>query len=187
MRKYLAKAAKHKRTTVVCAGLLGCVLPPLFGGVVTGWSAGWVSLGSGLAAGLIVGGLTWFGIASYGPDAEQRIFSPRTAEELVLEAKSAGTSIARESAIERHVGQWLHIYGDFDDIMEVDGKRLMVVVNQNYDSPSYWLMFDKEKWWSRLGSLNVGDRIIVDGKITAVDALGIVHLDECELVEESNR
>ena len=95
-----------------------------------------------------------------------RILSPRSRLELVEEARGK-TSIARNHAISRHLGQWIRVNGNVLDVEEWS-EGVHVCFAEADGEPFTSLCFENSKWRPVLASLNPGDEIDVIGKIERI-------------------
>ena len=113
---------------------------------------------------------------------EERIWSPRTVEELVSEGRGM-TELAAERLHSRHIDQWLKVEGRVFGAWGTDDTVGISVLLQ--DTKRLVMMhFDKSLWGERSLALNVDDQIFGSGKIGHINSIaGFVSLEECELTD----
>lgn len=184
--------ALRKRPGIVL--VMSAILPGIFAAVleflITGGLSGIVPIVSAVAGGVLAAVLLYvfnqispvidsqtLGIAA-SRDSE-RFFSPRTPAELVSELEGQTTMVA-ERISERHLGHWLKVSGAIANVRSVYGS-VIVYIPPNDSQPFLDLQFDGKSWQSRLSALNIGDHVVVEGKISDIDSHS-VSLKECRLV-----
>ena len=115
------------------------------------------------------------------PLAEGRAISPRTPAELVAEIKGL-TEIVATDVSRRHIGQWLRVQGQVQDVSQRFIPKGKIIVSITDAETALNLYFDAKIWGSQVSLFNVEDRISAIGKIDRIGRIGWINLEECELV-----
>ena len=92
------------------------------------------------------------------------------------------TRLAWERAVQPHIGKWLKVQGIIGDISL---SLIWVVVRLGWD-PAIALHFSDSEWGERLETMDAGDAISAEGRITSITRLGVIEIrmDNCALVDE---
>ena len=112
---------------------------------------------------------------------KEKIFSRRTPADLVAEMEGK-TTIAANQTMSRHVGQWISVDGLVADVGDVLIDEVVVMLKSSDSQPILHLGFEATRWRDSLGSLNIGDRISVTGKIVRITSISL-SLKECEMMD----
>ena len=113
-----------------------------------------------------------------------RIFSNRTPQELTAMADKP-TALEADRAVRPHIGKWLLIEYEIDDILPPDSYGIVVWLEmERKKGPTITTTcrFDKE-WIDRIEILSAGDRITLIGRIDYIRKYKI-ELEQCELVNQ---
>ena len=108
---------------------------------------------------------------------EEPFYTPRTPTEL-LHAIRGRTSIEAEKISERHIGSRIRVSGEVNEISKIsEGYSVMIKLEREGDesSVSVFAHFD-ESWSLKLGTLEIGDQLNIDGEILDINKFGYIRL-----------
>ena len=108
----------------------------------------------------------------------EKIFTARKAGEM-LKAIMDMTDINATKYAEPHIGKWLRVQNVIRNMSETE-HFINVMLGRQLD-PILYLRFSKEEWGAKLETMDIGDRLAAEGRITNLENM-VLYLDECEIV-----
>ena len=119
---------------------------------------------------------------------EGRAFSRRNPGELVSQIVGM-TEVAAEVAAKRHIGLWLRVEGEVENVSRTIGLENGLTIHLSplipkTNNTSVFLKFDDTQLGLLIKSLEVGDRISAIGKISSISRQGFVSLENCQLIDD---
>ena len=108
---------------------------------------------------------------------EEPFYTPRTPTEL-LHAIRRRTSIEADRINERHIGSRIRVSGEVREISKKsEGYIVMINLEREGDEPSVSVFADfDESWSSKLGTLEIGDQLNIDGEIKDISKSNYISL-----------
>ena len=97
----------------------------------------------------------------------------------MLNAIKGMTDINATKYAEPHIGKWLRVQNVIRNMYETE-LTIDVMLGKGLD-PILFLRFSKEEWGAKLETMEIGDRLAAEGRITKLEWIAL-YLDECEIV-----
>ena len=113
------------------------------------------------------------------PEPQERIHTARTAGE-IFHSIIKLSDIGVDKYAQPHIGKWIRIQSVIRN-MSQDEQFVYVMLGKWFD-PMPVLRFARSKWSPALETMDVGDRLAAEGKITKIEHL-TMYLDVCEIVD----
>ena len=113
----------------------------------------------------------------------EKIFTQRTVGE-IFEATKELTSVDVERYAKPHLGKWIRVQSVIKNISVYNNSEVSIMLGRWFD-PRLTVIFNKDKWWSRLETMNNKDRLAVVGKIHKIESHTVI-LNECEIVDQED-
>ena len=108
----------------------------------------------------------------------EKVFTARKAGEM-LNAIMGTTDINATKYAEPHIGKWLRVQNVIRNMSETE-HFIEVMLGSRLD-PILYLRFSREEWGAKLETMEIGDRLAAEGRITKLITM-MLYLDKCEIV-----
>ena len=109
-----------------------------------------------------------------------RIYTQRSAVEILTAVREL-TSVEVEQYARPHLGKWIRMQSIIKNISFYGDDKVCVTLGHWFD-PRLMLIFAKNEWWSRLETMNKGDRLAAVEMISRIGSNDL-DLDQCEIVK----
>ena len=97
----------------------------------------------------------------------------------MLNAVMGMTDINATKYAEPLIGKWLRVQNVIRNMSETE-HFIDVMLGRPLD-PIPYLRFSKEEWGAKLETMEIGDRLAAEGRITNLEKM-MLNLDKCEIV-----
>lgn len=92
------------------------------------------------------------------------------------------TEIQARTRVANVIGKWMKVSGPLGNVGEFTSFSQVTFADRSSPRATVYMYFRKKKWFDRLSVLNRGENITVFGRIREVE-YGVLHLDNCELID----